>query len=252
MYTKPCSIKSADNFEKRRRRTCEAYIYVLGFLPRSQPRHFQRIYMSPPWVSHTGCMDTLRRSKTVCSKTRVNGAVGMKHNTYFVNGLKRGYKSPLTQPWLVKICTPQQVRVTEHELYRPFSGFVIIFATDQTPRLDHIAHDLDVESPISWIVEDKNSRERCLTKVGTLFYVWFLVCRDTKNAHLDGRSLVRSNLVKWPNTANRSRPRMSSSLCQDLRRIPREDVKSSVGLIKAIPNPSSSVLSPWFHKNKTV
>jgi hypothetical protein len=178
MNPKPCSIKSADNFEEMTGRTCEAYIYVLVFLLHSQPRHFQRIYMSPLWVSHTGCTDTLRRSKTIHSKFRVNGGGGMKHHTYFVNSLKRGYKCSLTQPWLVKICTPQQVRVTEHELYRPFRGFVIIFATDQTPRLDHIAHDLDVKTPISWIVEDKNSRERCLTKVDALFYVWFLVCRD--------------------------------------------------------------------------
>lgn len=75
---------------------------------------------------------------------------------YLKNRQRRLLERSLPQPRSLKIRPPNKIRVTKDDFHRPslqLSG-TEEWATDDTAGLEDVAHYLDVERPVSRVVED--------------------------------------------------------------------------------------------------
>jgi hypothetical protein len=99
---------------------------------------------------------------------------GRDWTIYLVDGLECFLEGALTQSRSTEIRSPEQVRVTKHELYRLGGGLLIkgyVRPPDDPTRLYHVAYYLDVEGPVSGIVKYENGGNGHFGKVGRLALV---------------------------------------------------------------------------------
>lgn len=89
-----------------------------------------------------------------------------------MNSLERFPKRSLAEAWARKLRAPLKIRVAEDELDR-WGAHCGTTGSDDSPRLNHIHHDLDIERPVAWVVEDEDGGYRRRRKVDWLVPVQY-------------------------------------------------------------------------------
>ena len=94
----------------------------------------------------------------------------MRAQTHLIHGLKCLPEGTLPKPWLREIRFQQQVRVAEYQLRVLALSMLLghgeactVWSADDTTRLEDVTQDLDIESPVAWVMKD-GPRRRLVEK----------------------------------------------------------------------------------------
>jgi hypothetical protein len=115
----------------------------------------------------------------------------LEWDEYLVDRLEGCLEGTLPEPWPVKLASPNQVRVAEHDLHR-LGCLVVrrrmrkIRRADYATRSNYVKHSLDVQRPVAWVVEDKYRTELNLREVGLLDRTTFNLCEIVEGPNTAG------------------------------------------------------------------
>lgn len=125
--------------------------------------------------SHSTVSPQAQSSFTPTEKERSAVGVGerRKHETYLEHSLKRLLERPLPQPRSLKLGPPKQIGITEYHLHGFHTLFDLVLwkdvrSTDEAVGEDDVDGELDVEGPVSRVVEYEDSTEGSGREVGLL------------------------------------------------------------------------------------